>query len=76
VEIIFDKPLVEDEDLSYNLTKDQNSSLILNASELSDSLTTLKILTGCLQASYFNFDIFETYEQPDQNLTQISTSLS
>jgi len=43
VEIIFEKPLVEDEDLSYNLTKDQNSSLIFNASVLSDTLATLKI---------------------------------
>ena len=67
---------MEDEDLTYNLTRDQNSSLIFNASVFSDTLKTLKISTGCLQASYFNFDIFETYEQPDQNLTQISTYLS
>lgn len=58
MEIIFDKRLVEDEDLSYNLTRDQNSSLIFNASVFSDTLKTLKISTGCLQASYFNFDIF------------------
>jgi hypothetical protein len=62
LEIIFDKPIVEDEDLSYNLTRDQNSSLIFNVSVFSDTLKTLKISTGCLQASYFNFDIFETFE--------------
>jgi hypothetical protein len=62
LEIIFDKPLVEDEDLSYNLTRDQKSSFIFNASIFSNTLETLKISTGCLQASYFNFDIFKTHE--------------
>jgi hypothetical protein len=62
LEIIFDKPLVENEDLSYNLTRDQNSSFIFNVSVFSDTLQTLKLSTGCLQASYFNFDIFKTFE--------------